>query len=112
MMRRNLALVLTLAFAVPAFAGGKSNGHRKLDQMNTTKERWDELMSDDQIEDDKPKRVVITPAQTKAVQAKPLPAALQARKPASVAPIRTAPVRPIQLNAITFDEYLADNGRR
>lgn len=120
MMRQNLALVLIVALVPLAHADTKK--HKRLQEMKTTQDNWDELMSDDQLEDEKPKRqaVRVSPVTRTRPAAVRRPAAAtaapqatqQQRKPASIQPMQQMkPASAFPVAAITFDEYMADNAR-
>ena len=141
MLRQNLAMVLALSLAA-AYAGdafAKSvNGRRRLDEMKTTPDKWDELMNAEALPDDKPERPVYQAPATRpqrvpqagapqaagfpqavAPRAYPLNASTRivnttSRGPASLEPSATRiapPVAVFPVASFTFDEYIADNAR-
>lgn len=123
MMRQNLALVLIVALGPLAHAGTKKP--KRLQELKTTQSNWEDLMSDDQLEDEKPKRQVVRvppstktpptpvhrpPARSSAAVTSQTGEQLQ-RKPASVQPMQLKPSSAFPVAAITFEEYMAENAR-
>jgi hypothetical protein len=152
MLRQNLALVLVCTLPLAAQAqkcrqpgkaynldqanlplcktksAANSKGRKRLDEMQTTPEKWDELMNAEAMPDDKPERPQYqAPVKTRvpAAATATRPATATSRNPASVAntgvrnPASIAPaaarVAPLPaafpVANLTFEDYVAENAR-
>jgi hypothetical protein len=132
MMRQILALVLGLAFAGAVHAGSLEDEfnnlpakparnsarvkrsvpkHKRLDEMHTTQERWNELQSDNALQHDDEREAYRAPVRTRPAMN---PRAVSNRAPASVpAALPASAPAPTQLSfaSLSFEEYLKENGR-
>ncbi|MGZ3721979.1 MAG: hypothetical protein ACXVA9_03550 [Bdellovibrionales bacterium] len=136
MLRQILSLVLVAVFPLSALAQkcrqpGKSynleqanlplckgktaatQGHKHLEEMRTTPEKWDELTNAEALPDDKPERTQYqAPARTRTPAATPARPVAGSRGPASVAPVARAPAAAVIPPAnMSFDDYIAENAR-